>query len=128
MELDTMRTILLVEDEVDIRDLISEVLRAEGYSVLVASNGAEILKVLQSLKNGHLLLITDYQLPDMNGYVLVAEVLKQFPSTVAICTSGNFTEYDSTWVPECTLLPKPFTFKKLLQTIKESTEKRDATI
>lgn len=64
--------ILVVEDERDIRQMMGEYLRANGYQVFEASNGEEAFALME----GHHidLLITDIMMPKVNGYTLTADL------------------------------------------------------
>jgi PAS domain S-box-containing protein len=60
-------TILLVEDEVQVRNILTDMLRSQGYNLLVASNGTEALNIA-STRNGTIhLMITDVVMPQMSG-------------------------------------------------------------
>lgn len=60
-----MKTVLVVDDEPEIRDIIHVYLRNEGYSVIEASNGLEALKALKT--NNVQLVILDVMMPQMDG-------------------------------------------------------------
>lgn len=60
------QSILIVEDEQDIRDSLKMLLELEGYSVFTAENGKEGLKILKSLQ-GPCLILLDLLMPVMNG-------------------------------------------------------------
>ncbi|MGL5549187.1 MAG: response regulator transcription factor [Culicoidibacterales bacterium] len=67
-----MFQILVVEDEQDIRQMMGEYLRANGYQVFEASNGEEALTLMEA---HHIdLLITDIMMPKVNGYTLTADL------------------------------------------------------
>lgn len=74
--------ILLVEDEPDIRELCSCLLRDAGYEVDTASNAQDALSSLRT--NQYALLITDYQMPEMNGDALITRThgLPKAPRTI----------------------------------------------
>ena len=74
-------TILIIEDEIDIRIFASSVLELEGYRVLQAETGAEGLKLLLETQV-HLVLI-DLRLPDIHGWEIL-EQAKSDPATSAI--------------------------------------------
>ncbi|MGL4623467.1 MAG: response regulator transcription factor [Culicoidibacterales bacterium] len=64
--------ILVVEDERDIRQMIGEYLRTNGYHVFEASNGDEALRMMEAQ---HIdLLITDIMMPKINGYTLTKDL------------------------------------------------------
>ena len=60
------RPLLIVDDEVELRDSLRDVLNAEGYRVFVASNGREALSLLQSMPRPSV-IIMDLFMPEMNG-------------------------------------------------------------
>ncbi len=59
-------TILVVDDDVDIRDSLRDALGDEGYTVRLASNGKEALDLLPSLKRPYGIIL-DVSMPEMNG-------------------------------------------------------------
>src|SRR5204863_1472751 len=73
-------TILLVEDEVSLRELVQEVLRKKGYTVLHAPTGLQALKVWQHHKDDIDLLLTDMMMPEgVSGRELAEKVLAEKP-------------------------------------------------
>jgi two-component system cell cycle sensor histidine kinase/response regulator CckA len=82
-------TILLVEDEKPVRELVARVLEKHGYKILQAGTGAEALGVWQQHKDEIVLLLTDLVMPDnMNGRELAETLWKQQPDLKVIFTSG----------------------------------------
>jgi CheY-like chemotaxis protein len=63
-----MKTVLVVEDIEDLRDLFVEVLRDEGYRVLGARNGSEALEILRTEVNEPCLVLLDMMMPIMDGH------------------------------------------------------------
>jgi two-component system chemotaxis response regulator CheY len=63
-----MKTVLVVEDVDDLRDLFVEVLRDEGYRVLSAKNGSEALEILRAEVNEPCLILLDMMMPIMDGH------------------------------------------------------------
>ena len=66
------KTILLVDDEMDILDIQKRYLMQEGYQVLVARDGVEGLDLFR--KKSVDLIITDIMMPNMDGYDFISEV------------------------------------------------------
>ncbi|MDX1523928.1 MAG: response regulator, partial [Anaerolineae bacterium] len=66
--METIPSILVVDDEPGIQEQIELALEADGYQVMIASNGLEALKILESEPVA--LILTDIAMPDMNGYQL----------------------------------------------------------
>ena len=81
-------TILLVEDQEDLRLLAEEVLSTAGYRVLAAPNGRAALKVVEEHRNVIDLLITDVVMPEMNGPELVDHLSRLRPSLMVLFVSG----------------------------------------
>ena len=81
-------TILLVEDQEDLRLLAEEVLSTAGYRVLAAPNGRAALKVVEEHRNVIDLLITDVVMPEMNGPELVDHLSRSRPSLMVLFVSG----------------------------------------
>jgi len=81
-------TILLVEDNEQVRELAQTILRRLGYKLVIATNGEEALsKAISHLEPIHLLL-TDVFMPRMNGRELYEEVKKRYPFIKVIYMSG----------------------------------------
>jgi CheY-like chemotaxis protein len=65
------RTVLVVEDDADVREMIQLVLEFEGYSVLTAPNGAEGLEMLRARGNEVGLILLDIIMPVMDGWTFL---------------------------------------------------------
>jgi CheY-like chemotaxis protein len=84
-------TVLVVEDQDDVRDIALEFLRAQGYATLQASNGAEALE-LAGRHTGRIdLLMTDVIMPGMSGRELAQRLTALRPDTRVLYVSG-YTE------------------------------------
>lgn len=106
-------TILVVEDDPSLRDMVATLLRRLGYTVLTAADGIQALKLKQEASTGHIdLLFTDMVLPHMSGKELAERMLASFPHTKILFTSaytaGVIEQLDA-FGKGVTLLPKPFT-------------------
>ena len=84
-------TILLVEDEHMVRDLVQEILEEYGYEVLTASNGIEGLELCRKFEGQIQLLITDVVMPRMSGRELAESIGVIRPETRVLYMSG-FTD------------------------------------
>jgi signal transduction histidine kinase len=115
------RTILLVEDEEQLRALTSEILGEEGYQVLTARHGREALKVSQAYQ-GHIdLLITDVVMPEMSGGALAVALGAQRPGLKVLFVSGyarNAIGDHGVIEEQVELLDKPFTAAALLDKVR----------
>jgi len=102
------QTILLVEDDPAVRQLISEMLRALGYVPTAAGDAGEALELTSHTRFD--LLLTDVVLPVMSGPDLARELVTRQPDLKVIYASG-YTEQMPLWSPDAgpaTLLSKPF--------------------
>jgi signal transduction histidine kinase/CheY-like chemotaxis protein len=97
-------TILVVEDQDQVRALIRTGLEMNGYRVLEASRPAEALRLLDDATTPIHLLLTDVVMPEMSGVALVAEAAARRPGMRALYMSGYSDE-----VVSDTCLRKPFT-------------------
>ncbi len=74
--------VLVVDDERSMRELLSIVLRRDGYDVMVAEDGASALEILGSQRVD--ILITDIRMPNMNGVELLREAKRIAPDVISI--------------------------------------------
>jgi two-component system cell cycle sensor histidine kinase/response regulator CckA len=115
-------TILLVEDEPDLRELVSEILQGYCYNVVAAANGVEALKLWDQHDGRIDLLLTDLVMPEgMNGSELVAQLRRRRPDLKVIYTSGYGAavvggELDAR---EALFLPKPYRPPALARLVRE---------
>lgn len=86
-------TILLVEDEADVRELAGEVLRSAGYRVLEASCGSEAIE-FNTTEPIIDLVVADMVMPGMSGRALLKELRVQRPTLRGLYTSG-YTGYQN---------------------------------
>ncbi len=105
-------TVLLVEDEKPVRELVSRVLQKYGYKILEANNGIEALQIWNQHKDEISLLFTDLVMPDnMNGRELAEKLLTERPGLKVIFTSGYSADIvgkDFKLEPELNYLQKPY--------------------
>ena len=81
-------TILLVEDEGSVRDLLRRVLHSKGYEILEAKNGPEALEVCMNWRQPIHLTLTDIVMPQMNGRELAHRVGELHPETKVLYMTG----------------------------------------
>jgi len=115
-------TILLVEDEAGVRDLLRHVLHDQGYKVLSASSGPEALRVVGQYDGPIDLLLTDVIMPEMRGQQLADELLGRFPQMAVIYMSGytdNALDHGGVLRQGGTFLQKPFTPDEVLRRVRE---------
>lgn len=114
------RTVLIVDDEPDIRELAAEMLVGAGYQVLQAPNGLEALEVARI--NGYLdLLITDVAMPGMTGVELADALQRNFARLpVLFLTAYPQTDVQGLAAERRRFLLKPFRRKQLLATVEQA--------
>ena len=120
----TRETVLLVEDDPAIRELVPEVLEDMGYFTLIASDGHEGLDILKN-RPGIDLLVTDIGLPGLNGRDLAAKALEMYPLLKVLFITGydqSVTLQKSLHRPGVELMTKPFTITDLASKISSMTE------
>jgi two-component system, cell cycle sensor histidine kinase and response regulator CckA len=114
--------ILVVEDEVAVRELACMALRKRGYQVLQASNGPAAIEVWQKNSPPVDLLLTDMVMPNgMSGGQLAKELINRNPKLKIIYTSGYSPEIlkqDSLLSQGINFLPKPYDLPALLKAIR----------
>ncbi len=109
-------TILIVEDNPQVRAIAHEMLKHQGYTILLAENGKQALDMLQNHKGRVHLLLTDVIMPMMDGRALAKKATTYHPKIKVLYMSG-YT--DDVITPRGVLdedvnfIPKPFTFKAL---------------
>ena len=111
--------VLVIEDNVDLRDYLRLALESQQYEVLTARNGKEALSFL----NGHAVdaVITDLFMPEMDGIETITELRKQFPTMRVIAMSGRSGVDYLTVARELGVthtLRKPFEIDELLAALK----------
>ncbi|GHD66688.1 sigma-54-dependent transcriptional regulator [Jeongeupia chitinilytica] len=114
--------ILVVDDEVGIRELLSEILQDEGYSVAVAEN-AEAARKLRNQAQPRLVLL-DIWMPDTDGVTLLKEWARNGQLTMpVVMMSGHATidtAVEATRIGALDFLEKPIGLQKLLATVKRA--------
>jgi two-component system cell cycle sensor histidine kinase/response regulator CckA len=111
-------TILLVEDDSMLRELVTEILQTCGYQVLVASEPLEA-ETISAQRNGHIdLLLTDVVMPVMNGHELAKRITATRRDTKVMYMSG-YTDDLVSLDAGTHFLQKPFTPSTLTEKIRE---------
>jgi CheY-like chemotaxis protein len=115
------RTVLLVEDEESVRRLFSVVLESAGYQVLQAAEPRQAIESARGLQGSLDLLITDLNMPDMDGRAVAAEIVAMQPACKVLFISGYAADS-----PELggdtnfgAFLQKPFTPRTLIARVCE---------
>ena len=77
----TLRSVLIVDDEAEIRETLSEILAAERHRVVTAASGREALAILE--RERYDVVLTDVRMPDIDGRALYEEIERRWPERAA---------------------------------------------
>ena len=116
-----LETLLVVEDEDLVRELLCKTLSMHGYTVLEAASGKAALAVAEAAAKIDL-LVTDVVMPQMNGKDLAAQLLQVRPKLRVLFQSGyvdNNILQDGRWRGRAALLEKPFAPSALLLKVRD---------
>ena len=123
-----MANILVVDDELGIRELLSEILNDEGHTVDLAENAAQARKA--RLENHYDLVLLDIWMPDTDGVTLLKEWAGQGLLTMpVIMMSGHATietAVEATRIGALSFLEKPITLQKLLKAVQQGLQREAA--
>jgi CheY-like chemotaxis protein len=120
-----METILVVDDEAQVRTLARDILLGAGYRVLEAEDGEQALRVAEDHPGVIHVLLTDIMMPGINGKELADRFLVARSDAKAIFMSGRVAEVISdagVLIPADAFLAKPFTAERLLNKVRERIE------
>jgi two-component system chemotaxis response regulator CheY len=112
------KRVLLVEDDLDLRDVLQDILEDEGYDVIPATDGHQALEYLRASRNGNdgpALLILDLMMPLVNGWQ-VLEAIHDDPSLqvpVIVVSASGLPQPEGV----AAYLHKPFNLFELLKTV-----------
>jgi CheY-like chemotaxis protein len=115
-------TVLVVEDQPDVRKLTLAMLEDQGYRLLEAANGIEALSLSERYAEPIDLLVTDVVMPGMTGRELARMLLALRPSLKTLYTSGypaNAIAHEGVLDPGVAYLPKPFSPAQLAAKVRE---------
>jgi CheY-like chemotaxis protein len=122
-------TLLLVEDEPDVRHLVQRLLEAQGYTVLRANNGQDALRVVREHQGPPIrLVLTDVIMPQMGGKVMAEWLKITCPDLKILFTSGYTDEamaQHGVNTVGIDFLAKPYTQVTLTRKVREMLDKSD---
>ena len=116
------RTILVVDDEVKMRNILKLGLTRHGFSVLEAGSGEEALRVSAGYEGPIHLLLADVMMPGMTGVELAPQIMASRPNVKVILMSGYRDDQiflNAALNPNTPFFHKPFTIEALIQKIRE---------
>ncbi|HKN20176.1 MAG TPA: PAS domain S-box protein [Terracidiphilus sp.] len=120
-------TVLLTEDEQDVREIAKEFLESGGYKVVEAKDAAEAVQLARQHGGAIDLLVTDMVMPGMTGQELAVQLQREYPGLCIVFMSG-YSEDAATEManadPTVRFLSKPFSRGALLRTVREILQSR----
>ena len=115
-------TVLVVEDEDQIREMVCQYLQQAGYSVLQAKGGKEAMEIAQQYRGSIHLLLTDVVMPEISGHQLAQKVKRLRPRCRVLLTSGYPEHSGLTDQPpsqNAETLQKPYPLNLLAKKVRE---------
>lgn len=125
MKVYIMNKILIVDDAKAIRDILSKTLPLMGFEAAVASNGNEALNLF--LTNSFDLVLTDLEMPDLDGWTLAIRIKDKSPNTPVVLITGSEKKAVMERLKgSCidSILFKPFTLEDLQKTVQTMLDER----
>ena len=114
--------VLVVDDDYDIRALITQILQLEGYRVLAAADGRAALAKLRAAEERPGLILLDLMMPGMNGWQLQTELAKD-PALAAIpvlvLSGDDDVLHKASAIGAAGCIKKPLDLKTLLRTVRK---------
>jgi pilus assembly protein CpaE len=117
--------ILIIDDDLNLRKTLSDILKAKGYETFTAGDGEKALAFLRN--NPVDLSIIDLGLPDIPGLEVLARAKANFPAMEAIILTGNATiesAVEATKQGACSYLVKPYDIEQLVNHIRNALAKQ----
>jgi two-component system, cell cycle sensor histidine kinase and response regulator CckA len=120
-------TVLLTEDEQDVREIAREFLESGGYKVIEAKHGIEAITIAAEHRGKIDLLVTDMVMPGMTGQELAVRLQQEHPGLSVVFMSG-YSEHAANEManadPSVRLMTKPFSRGAILRTVREILQTR----
>jgi two-component system, NtrC family, response regulator AtoC len=122
---DPSKHVLFVEDEVALREVVTERLEEHGFTVVQVGTGEQALDELARF--AYDIVIADLQLPGIHGTEVIRTALERYPEIIGIIVTGYGTVRDAVGAIKCgasDFVTKPFQFDELLHSLNTALEKR----
>ncbi len=115
-----MSTIIIVDDEIELRENLQDLLEFKGYEVFSYPNGEEMLEAIDTVNSDIFLL--DYQLPGLNGIELIPRIREKIPHVpigLVTASSQPETREEAEKQGANQIILKPYSPMEMLQTVEE---------
>jgi DNA-binding NtrC family response regulator len=121
---DSMKRVLIIDDDEQLRALLHEILERAGFAVMEAANGSEGLKLFRTDPAD--LVITDLIMPEKEGVETILELRREFPDARVIAISGGGRNGSASYLPIAARLgarrtvAKPFSRQEILEAVRDA--------
>jgi CheY-like chemotaxis protein len=115
---DNSKTILIVDDEGTVRKLVRLGFEMEGYAVLEAENGEDAVRVFQQHSNDIDIVLLDIDMPKMNGFEALAQLIKIDPDVKVFFLAGIYEDWEHSGA--LGLIKKPVHLNEIFQKIRDA--------
>jgi len=118
--------ILVVDDEVNVREMVSKIINLMGHEAVTAVNGKEALQILKDKPFS--IMITDVKMPEMDGFELMKAVRNQFAGIYIICMTAygaSYTYTDVVGVGGTDYITKPFSIDEMMAKLNRVIHEKD---
>jgi signal transduction histidine kinase len=118
--------ILVVDDEANVREMVSKIVSLMGHEAVTSENGREALEILKN--EPFSIVITDVKMPEMDGFELMKAVRDQFPGIYTICMTAHGASYtytDVVGVGATDYISKPFTIDEMMAKLNRVIREKD---
>ena len=122
-----MPKILIADDEDSMRQLVARAIAMDGHETVTAQDGAEALEILTRENGAFDLLLTDIQMPVMDGIALALTVAAQFPDLTILLMTGFADQRERAHGLEALIydvVPKPFSLQTLLEKVDDALRRK----
>jgi len=116
MDTQKKRKIFLADDDKDTRHFLKKILERKNYEAICFSDGKELIGGLESEKEKPQIVITDFEMPYVNGLELTKIVKSKFPNLPVIMISGGLPLANN---PADSFLEKPLDLQRLVEEIEK---------
>ena len=114
------KAIAIIDDEIDVTSLFKEALELNGFLVSAYSDSIQAYKILEKEIQKYGLILSDFRMPNLNGYELCTKLKQLNPELEVILMSAYDTiEYDTS---KFMIVKKPILMAQLLQIVRDSLE------
>jgi len=116
-------TVLVVDDEPSLLELVRRILQADGCHVLLASTSGDALTMAREYPGSIDVVLSDFDLPDRDGPSTAKQLVDERPAMRVVFMSGHSQDVlvaDGTLAPDRVFLRKPFTKAILLGTVRRA--------